>query len=453
MNLLRPPKGLAAPPPPAEDLEWPSWNRLFRGPFVLRGGGSRVVTRGVLMAGARFLGMGLGLVGWTWASRCLGPRNVGISGMILSLVTPLPMLLDVLHPTVLIRHYKNAAEGEDRFRWVRLSMSVRLTGAVLVCLAALAAVGRNPLPADYRFAEWFFIPLVFLTLLQPLWVFQAAEKQGLQFGLALAQPALAAALYGAFFKPGMTAGSDLAVNTAALAVLLALYWWGLYRFVPFRGSPVGWGGAREALALVWESRWVFLAGLATYAYTTLEQPLLGFLRSLEELGKYRTAVTLVSAVQNTLAILPTLLYPRFLEWRKQGEEVLWSRQWKLVSAFSVVGVVGSACAFLFLPLVYPILFGAAFEGAALPCAILLTAKFMVLLNGIFGWGLLTDPEYDRRVWLCFVAAGAFSLACNLVFIPKHGMTAAALTNLGSESLLLLSFLFLAARRIKFHRMG
>ena len=399
------------------------------------------------MAGARVIGMALGAVGPVWAARCLGPHNLGISGMVQNIVAQAALLLGAIYPMVLVREYKNAETTEERHRLVRISTSFQLGLAIIFSTLAAVALKFHIFPADYDLAGWFFIPILLISAIQPAWVFQAAEKQHFQSLVAVLQPALKTALYLLVFRPGMSASADLAVITVVSAVLTVIYWFFVYKFTSLRGSVIDLQVFQQAKELMQRSKWLFVSSLTIYVYTTLEQPLLGWFYSVEELGKYRTAVTVSGIVQGFFSIILSVLYPRFLEWKKRGEEVLWNRQIKLVGLFVSMGAIGIVLTFSIVPHIYPYIFGAAYQKAALPCAILLASKIVVLPSGTFYFGLMTDHQYDKVIFSCTFGAAFFSLLLNLLFIPRFGMYAAALINLLSETMLFAAYTALTLNRV------
>lgn len=403
------------------------------------------------MVGARVLALAFGAVGSVWAARCLGPHNLGLSGMVLSVVTQGALVLGFVHPTILIREYKNSQDSIDRNGLIRVAATYYFLCSVFLAFVGCGLLGLRLLPHDYHFAGWFFVPLIILTSIQPIWLFQAAEKQHFQSIIAVLQPFLMAILYLTFFRPGMSAGADLAVISCVTLVLTVIYWYAVYRLTPFKGIPFSWGDLMAAWPLVRKSMWFFISGLAVYIYTVLEQPLLGWLYSIEELGKYRTAFTIVNAAASIFGITVTIFFPRFLEWRKRGEEVLWRRQKKLGLLFAGLGCVGIVAAFILMPHVHPLLFGAKFADAAVPAAILIASKLVVVVSGVFVWGLRTDHLYDKRISLYIICVAVFSLISNLLFIPKFGMYAASLTNLASEIIILVVFVRMATNRIRILR--
>jgi O-antigen/teichoic acid export membrane protein len=408
-----------------------------------------LINKAAWMVGARILGLGFGVVGAIWSARCLGPRNLGISGMVQSIVLQATVFIGIISPTVLIREYKNLESDQARTRLVKATNWFRFLLAAFVCLAAGIVLAFHWVPTTYQIVGWMFIPNLLLVSIQPIWIFQAAEKQQFQSVIAIFQPALTALIYLVFFKPGMSAGADLVVISSVALTLLIVYWYAVYQLIPLKGNPFAFQGLKEAWNLAMRSRWLYVSALAIYIYTLLEQPLLGWFCSVEELGKYRTAVRVTDSLNATFSIIPMILFPRFIEWRKKGEEIFRKRQYKLAVFFTIFGLVTATLGFIFIPFFYPYIFGAAFAQAGLPCAILVFSKIVTVVNGIYGWGLLTDHRYDKAVSLVLIFTAFFSLVSNLFFIPLFGMYGAAGVNLSSEIFVLIAFIWLSARRYRF----
>lgn len=420
-------------------------------PFVLPQGRKRLLGKATIMLGARILALGFAAAGSVWAARCLGPRNLGLSGMVYSVVGQTVVLFNLVHPTLLIREYKKNHSPQKQNRLIRVDTTFTLLLSAVFGLLGLGLQAFGQLPVDYHFAGWFFAPLLILITLQPGWVFQAAEHQHFQSLIAILQPLLAAALYFSFFKPGMSAGADLAVNTTVFLVVTTVYWAALYRLTPFKGFPFKWGDVKYIGGLIRKSRWFFISGLSFYIYTVLEQPLLGWLYSVEELGKYRTAIQVTNVAGSLLGITSTLLFPRFLEWRKKGEEFLWARQVKIGVLFAGFTVAGMLATWMVLPPLYPFVFGEKFEAAAIPAAILVTSKLVAALGAIFIIGLRTDHRYDKSTSIIYMGVAFFSLVSNLLLIPRFGMTGTACVNLASQVVLLAVFLRMSAQRMGEYR--
>ncbi len=85
--------------------------RAARSSPLLRQAGQMIATRGV--------GLAVAAAGSIWAARCLGPEKLGISGMILSLLAPVGLLVDLNQDVALVRRYKTCETDDARVRLIR----------------------------------------------------------------------------------------------------------------------------------------------------------------------------------------------------------------------------------------------------------------------------------------------------------------------------------------------
>lgn len=196
----------------------------------------RILNQAALMTTARVLGMALAGAGQIWAARCLGPRNLGLSAMVQSGVAQASMAMGLVSSTVLIREYKGAKSPAARSRLLQLSNGFRwVLGLSLSLLGALLLV-FHWVPDPYASIGWFFIPLFLFSALQPLWIFQALEKQHFQSALAVLEPALGALLYFIFFKPGASAAADLTVNAVVALALTLVFARAIQKLASLKGG-------------------------------------------------------------------------------------------------------------------------------------------------------------------------------------------------------------------------
>ncbi len=403
------------------------------------------------MLGARVVSMTFGGIASIWVARCLGPKQLGVSGMVQSIVSQATLLLGAAFSTVLIRDFIYGKTDAMRAELVYAYMTFRLVGAGVIGLAACVIMIAGLLPHDYQTAGWLFIPLLLFGVLQPAWVFQASEKQHFQSMIYVLQSFLTGVVYVCILRPGAPATAELGIITCISGILTIVYGLALRRLIRTNGSVLN----LRSLAAIWpiirRSRWLYASSLAIYVYSSMEQPLVGWLASSTELGKYRTAVLSVNAANSFFMIIPNVLYPRFIEWQKLGPDLLWERQRWLATAFACGGVAVVALGAFLVPILYPWVYGNAFADAAVPCVILFAAKVVVIVTGVFYWGLMTDDKYDKHLSLALIAIGLLALSLNTTLIPRWGMRSAAAVNFTSEFILLLTCICFTLRRRRLAR--
>jgi O-antigen/teichoic acid export membrane protein len=385
------------------------------------------------------------VAGTAWATRCLGPEKLGISTFITATAGQIGLFVTFSLDTLFVRRYKNAATEEERESWIALAMSQRFFFSLILGLAGILVAWFLHPPSQWWLGIIAALPFLVLGMVPPVWVNLAQEDLPANFKAAAISAVFTAVLYFIFFRPGQATGSDLVVLDLGMALqFVILTRAALKRLWPL---PIHWRKVREFWPVLREGRWMFISGLVIYIYMSLEVPMLFYLSSAEECGKYGVATRLVAAAQQVLTLVPMLLFPRFVEWRKQGAEVLWRKQLRLAALFLALGLPVCVLAFLLSPLVFRLLYTEIFASAAIPFAVLFVSKIVAVLNGLFTFGLWAQSE-DRKVFWVVLPTAIISFACNYLLLPRYGMSAACCVNLLSEVLVLIGCFVLARRHMK-----
>jgi O-antigen/teichoic acid export membrane protein len=385
------------------------------------------------------------VAGMAWAARCLGPKKLGISTMIAATVGQVSLFVSCSLDILFIRRYKDAATEEEREGWIELAMSQRFFFSLILGLAGMLVAWFLRLPGQWWLGIVAALPLFVLTSIQPSWINIAQEDLPINFKAAAISSIFMAVLFFLFFRPGQATGSDLVVATLQTALQFGILGrLALKRLWPL---PIHWRKVREFWPILREGRWLFASGLAIYVYVNLEVPMLGYLSTLAEVGKYGQATKLVGAAQQVLGLAGLLLFPRFVEWRKLGADVLWRKQLLLAAMFLALCLPVCVLAFLVSPSVFRLLYGAAFADAAIPFAVLFTSKIVVVISSLFIYGLWAGSE-DRKVFWVMLPTAIISFVCNLLVLPRYGMFGACSVNLLSEIILLFGCFVLGRRNFK-----
>ena len=320
--------------------------------------------------------------------------------------------------------------------------SYRLFTALALSIVWLVVCIIIRLPEEWWLATAMGILSLLASALTIDWVLQAQEEQVIQQRLTAFSGFLSALLLFGLIRKESPTGSDLVISTIVILVVCLITWrisvCGKHQIAL---SP---GRALSGLPRLWKGRWLFLSGILIYVYVRFQVPMLGWLRSTTELGEYRSALQVANGVQPILTLVPSLLYPRMIEWSKIGSLFLGRKQIEIAGALALLSVFLVAGTFLTVPLAYPLLFGPAFQGAALPCCLLITSHFLILVNGVFAYGLWS-LEKDVIMLMIMAVTAVSSLALNLILIPKFGMMAAASVAVFAELLILIGCFYFQYR--------
>jgi len=404
---------------------------------VVRQAGQMIMTRG--------LGLCAAAAGSIWAARCLGPEKLGISGMILAVVTPAALFVDLNQNVGLIRDYKNLTTDDDRRDLIASVFCFRVSLAVAYMVLAVLLLAILGVPAaDWRLGIMAAFPLFLFTVNQATWILQGQERVPAQYIATLSSSLVSSLSYFLIFRPHrIPTGADIMVMACAVGSEFSVGWWlatrplhhksgGNFLFSFVKSCAASW---KRAARFYLEGRWLAISGLVGYVYVFFQTPLVGSLLGTAALGQYRTSMTLINGFQAFAVMIPALLYPRMIEWNRISAEYLWQRQWQIMRVCMLFFIPGAIAAFALSPTLYKLLYGPIFLPAAYPFAMLLVSKMIVILNGIFSWGLWAQGR-DRTMLALTSVAAAASLGLNFCLIPTMGIFGAATVCTISELLVL-----------------
>jgi O-antigen/teichoic acid export membrane protein len=394
------------------------------------------------MLGWRLLAMVATAAGNIWASRCLGPKNLGMSAAVQAIYTQALLFTHFGQNSFLIRHYKHITGKEAHLELVENVVVLRSAFSFLIAAFAIAGLLIHGIPSIWMLPVGAGIALFLLEAQTPDWLLQAQENQTAIYRSALFGALLGAACYFIFFRPGASPGANLLVACASAILVRALTYKAALSGL---GIPrIGLIHIRPALALLWRGRIFFATAVVVSIYTQGEQLIVAYYRPINELGVYKTALQITGAAVPLFGIIISLLYPRIIEWRKRGSNYLWQRQVQLGTATFAGCIIFGAVILLTLPYVYPLIFGSRFSGGAFPCAILLISKMLVIPVCIFVHAIWAHGRDLLMLAITSITA-LFSLALNFALIPAHGIIFASVANLASEVLMLVLGIIISYR--------
>jgi len=383
----------------------------------------------------KVVALGLGACGSIWAARCLGPEKLGISGMTAAYGMQAGLFVNMGLSILLVREYKNSSIGdiESQNKMISETISYRIMIGMLLAAAAIVICVAIRLPSVWWLPTCVVILSGLFGAFSPDWLLQAQENQIVQQKISTLGGFLSAFLLILFIRPQSPAGSELVVMFIVSLIGLFISWQ-----VAIKGKhlvSISLKQAIRGMPRLWRGRWLFLSALVTYIYVKFEVPMIGWLKSVDDVGKYKSALQILNGIEPLMVLVPALLYPRMIEWSKIGLSHLWKKQMEIFTLLAVIGIPFVLVAFWLIPLVYPHIYTARFQAAAIPCCFLILSKFLVLLNGIFGWGLWSVGK-DRTMLMIMSLTAIISLVMNLLLIPKYGMMGASSVNAFSELLIL-----------------
>lgn len=394
------------------------------------------------MMGWQVLAKVVAFAGSAWMIRCMGPENLGLSALVVSTASAVSLLsnlgLDIVGTRRIAVDKHNARATIELIVGLRWRVSgILLVGWLAYCLVRLASGSANGLAWPLGAA------LMMTSGLNTQWILQGLEDLPTQSRIGALTSVLTASAYVLFFRPGVSAGADIAVQTLAAFVGLILAW----RAIGKRTSARIFGtfDLRGAKDLLWSARWAFAVIITIFSYTTLSTILVARLGSLEQAGIFRAARTLALPITMLSGISGALLYPRLAVWNSISQSLLWRRQRQVGLAYAALS---AAVLLLAIPLARPLVklvLSEVYVASVGPFLILLAAGCTVLINGVFGWGIMAAGR-ERLYVLAGLCAGLVSIAACFVLIPAYGATGAAVSSLAAELIILAMTVYFSRRQ-------
>jgi O-antigen/teichoic acid export membrane protein len=215
-------------------------------------------------------------------------------------------------------------------------------------------------------------------------------------------------------------------------------WW--QRLKPSQDRQVSPAVIRESL--VWRRTSIMgLAWFCNLAFNSIDMLMLGIMSNAQQVGLYSAAYRVMNQVLFTYYLLTQALYPQLARQDlAQRTRALQPRiLLLLVGAGIAIALVLSASARVVLAVVFGNQFlPATFLLLLLAWAIPLDFLTSYLSNAYIAWNM------EKKVLACTAAAAGSNVLLNLIWIPTHGATAAALNTLVSY-VIFLAALALAGR--------
>jgi len=372
------------------------------------------------------------VVGMVYATRCLGPDNIGVSRTIITLAMTLQLCLAFGLDAVAVRHVAKRTTRANEIAPVIFTF--RLVLGLVAAVLWAAAVWLSPLDGLERWT-WLAGALFLLMLsLDYSWLFQATEQMPRASRFQLFSSVAASLWFILFFEKGQALGSDLFVLLGANALVLGFVWWRMSQELGFR--CLSFARLAKAGALFREAWLIWAFNLSYFLLANMALPMSFFLLGKTDGGLFVSAQQLVVALQMFLHYFGIIMAPRLVIWRQADVVMFRRRVLMLIGGAVAVGLLFSGGLWLVVDWLYPVLYGETFAVASGLLPVLVLGKFFAVGTAMFTWALWAEHR-DKLPVLCCLPCCLVSGVLYFWLLPIHGNTAAAWLTLGAESALML----------------
>ena len=178
---------------------------------------------------------------------------------------------------------------------------------------------------------------------------------------------------------------------------------------------------------------LFAVSCATTVYLNLDTVMLGFMKSDIDVGYYNAAVKIKNVLVSIVTSVGAVLLPRVTYYLENGE----ADKLKNLSIKAVQSVFFLAVPMMFFFVVHAqqtVLFlsGEEYYAAILPMQCMVPTLLFIGLTNIMGIQILVPLGKENKVLFSVIVGACIDLVINVLLIPKHGATGAAIGTMVAE---------------------
>ena len=374
------------------------------------------------------------LITFPYVSRVIGPAGVGKVTFATSIISYFSMFAQLGIPTYGIRVCARVRDDKEELTKtvqelliINLIMDVISYTMLLFCLIAVKGLH------EYRSIIIMMSSTILLTSIGMEWLYRALEKYNFITVSSVAFKILAMILMFLMIhsESDVFAYGVLTVLAASGSFILNFLY--ARKYVSFK--PVGnYDFSRHFRPVV-----VFFAmSCATTVYTNLDNVMLGFMTSDEQVGYYNAAIKIKSALVSVVTSLGTVLLPRISYYisRNKMDEAR-SIVKKAIQFVFVISVPMIVYFFIYATESIIFLSGPLYTESILAMRIITPTILIIGISNVTGIQILIPLGKEKYVLYSEVAGAITDLVLNAVLIPKMGSAGAATGTLIAEIVVLI----------------
>jgi O-antigen/teichoic acid export membrane protein len=358
----------------------------------------------------------LGLVGFVFFARELGPAGFGVFVLFQSLVSVVSFSSDLGFGSAV---QKRISEGEDAPAFFASGALVKL---ILIAVTAVVLLTFERAVNDYVGLDVTVLLLVgitfggFGTLMTD--VLRGELRVGATAVLGVSRSLSLVVVGGLLVVAGF---GPRGVIYGFLVGVAVKFLWGASR----RATPLGWPSLTHVRSLFEFAKYDFVGGIGAHVFNWLDVLVIGWLLSRSAVGTYEVAWRVAGVTLLLSNALKLTIFPQVSEWHANGET---DRIERLVndlippSLFLVIPAVAGV-ALLARPLL-GFVFGQAYADGRDVLVVLTGMKLLSAVHLVLVPCLLGVDRPDLNARATFVAVGV-NLVLNVLFVLQFGVIGAA----------------------------
>lgn len=194
--------------------------------------------------------------------------------------------------------------------------------------------------------------------------------------------------------------------------------------------------------------YIFSTSAAISVYAVSDVLVLGFLKSYSDVGYYTAATKINKVSIPILTALGTVLIPRIsTAFRIENWTEIRALVQSSLEFVTLFGIPMSIGLIALAPELILIFSGKEFTPSILTMQLFAPIVFIIGLSNVWGIQILTPGGKDKQVTFSVLLGLIVSLSLNFILIPRYSYFGAAISNLLSELVVMLTFFYFAKKLI------
>lgn len=191
---------------------------------------------------------------------------------------------------------------------------------------------------------------------------------------------------------------------------------------------------------------IFGTSVASSIYMTMDTTMLGTMRGDEATGIYTAAVKINTVVSTVIGTISSTILPRVSYYIGNGLKEEYKKLMKIsmdvLLVIAIPAAVGMMCTSDILILIFS---GEEFLVGSLAAKVLSAKVVVGAVNRILAYQICIPYKNDKEVLISTVCGAVFNLFANALWIPRFGVTGAAVATLFSEIIVFIVLTYYSSR--------
>jgi O-antigen/teichoic acid export membrane protein len=371
----------------------------------------------------------VGLFLTIWVTRYLGPEQFGIYSYALSFVGIFNAIITLGLDDITIRELIKNKSKEVANQILGTSFALKFISSI-VMMGVIVVIARFNTNSDSESLIFIFLMAYIFQSFNVIGCFYQAKAESKYIVIASSLSMAVSSIIKIYLllNNGTLYQFVLVYLLDSVVVALGL----IYFYVQQNNNIYQWKFSRViAKQLLKDSSPLIISGSLTLVYTKVDQIMINSMLGVIEVGYYAAAIRLTEFWYYVPMLIVGSIFPKIIEYKKNSKELYQSKLEKLHTFLYMISITIVTIVFFNSDRIIDILYGHQYSNSAVVLQIHIFSFIFVSLSAASSrWVYIENLQYTAIYRVLFAAI--LNIVLNYIFIPSHGIKAAAAATLFSQ---------------------